>query len=66
MVPHLTNILSPPVSSGGTFVLPSRRRAPVYVPKSHYAYHSQRMRYMPSQRFYRVSALYKHFFFTHY
>ncbi|CAF0802727.1 unnamed protein product [Rotaria sordida] len=54
VVPHLSNLLSPPVSGsdGGNFILPSRRIAPVYDPVLHYAY-PERMLYFPSQLFHR-------------
>ncbi|CAF3886951.1 unnamed protein product [Rotaria sp. Silwood2] len=50
VVPHLSNLLSPPVSNrrGGSFTLPLRRIAPVYDPVSHYAY-PERLHYFPSQ-----------------
>ncbi|CAF3336938.1 unnamed protein product [Rotaria sp. Silwood1] len=50
VVPHLSNLLSPPVSSirGGNSTLPLRRIAPVYDPISHYVY-PERLHYFPSQ-----------------
>ena len=57
MVPHLSTLTTPPISRdgiSGTFTIPSRQPAPVYIPDSQYAY-LERIRSYPSPTFQRVS-----------
>jgi hypothetical protein len=59
VVPRLSTLTTPPVSSdgvGGTFIIPSRQTAQTYMPDPQYAY-LESLRSYPSPKYRPVSIL---------